>query len=259
MAKTSKYISSISYNSKKFLLDKLDALIYTREISYYEFIQHYPDEDDKKKHFHLFIMPNHSLDLALFKDYFNEYTFNFKKIKCIKKILLPTYFLFGRQSYKNKPKFKPLGCMPFRVTHKYGDWYWYVIHNTDYLRAKELVRNLHYSDSDIYSYNLDFHNTLVLENKLEDFCTMGDVQLIKYCLNCIKNNISFAKMLKTGYIPLNKVNQFKTFYNSVYTNSNTYSSSSDVLIDYADVDINRDSLPYNQIYAELPFKDDLFD
>lgn len=271
MAKTSKYISTISYNSKKFLLDKLDSLIYQRIIVYYEFIEHLPDEDDLKKHIHLFIIPNQSLDLGFFKDMFCEYIFNFpKRIKKIIKYIYPILILYGRQSYKNKKKFKPLGCLPFRVTHKYGDWYWYILHNKDYLRSKEMTRNVYYSDNDVFTSDLDFHSQLVHENKLEDFCTMGDVQLFKFCFNGVQNNISLADLLSTGYVPLNKVNQFKTLYNSIYSNSNFILSNTDherlkqnKIVDIFHVNIDNSvispELRFNTIDGDLPFKDELYD
>ena len=223
---TSKPISTISYNTTDFLLNVLDSLIYHRKILYYEFIVHHGDTDDKKEHKHLYILPNNSVDVGLFEELFEEPVplKNRVIIKHIKKV--DTYincnvFYYTRlkknQFYGNK--FKPLDCKTFRVSKKYGDWYWYVLHNKDYLRAKQLERNISYNDSDIYSSDYDFHNTLVLENPLADYCIMGDVALMQYCFKCIRDCVPLSEILLTGYVPLNKVASFKNLYLSIAENS----------------------------------------
>lgn len=120
--RTSKPISTISYNTIDFLVDTLQRLKYMRIISYYEFIVHLPDKDDKKQHIHLYIEPNKVLDTETFSNYFIE-------------------------SVSDNDK--PLKCIHWQNS-KFGDWYWYSLHDKDYLKAKMLERNCFYNDKDIF-------------------------------------------------------------------------------------------------------------
>ena len=66
-------ISTISYNTEKFLKMKLDELVDNKMISYYMFIFHQPEIDDLKPHIHLYIEPNKQLDTMYLTDYFKEF------------------------------------------------------------------------------------------------------------------------------------------------------------------------------------------
>lgn len=231
MAKTTKPVSSISYNSPDFLRQTLDTLIICKVISYYEFIEHFPDTDDKKKHFHLYIVPNKSLDLASFGDYFIE---------------------------KDPTNEKPLKCMPFR-TSKYGDWYWYSIHDKDYLKAKQLTKNCFYSDKDIVSSDIDFHKVLVSENPLINFAHMSDDMLRNYICECVYNGISLQQVLASGLVPLVKTYSVILFYNALLPVSQPSFTipSKDKLKERKTELIVQNALK-NEIKEELPFKDELF-
>ena len=67
---TSKSISTISYNTKEFLIRKLNELIDTNFISNWFFIEHQPEEDESKKHIHLWVKPNRLLDTVDFQKFF---------------------------------------------------------------------------------------------------------------------------------------------------------------------------------------------
>ena len=68
---TSKPISSISYNSDSFLVDRLAVLSKAEVISFWAFIHHKAekglDEVPGKAHIHLFVMPNKLVDLMKFQ------------------------------------------------------------------------------------------------------------------------------------------------------------------------------------------------
>ena len=56
-------ISTISYNTEQFLIRELNKLIREdRIIEFYAFIYHYPEEDEKKGHRHLFVIPSTTVD-----------------------------------------------------------------------------------------------------------------------------------------------------------------------------------------------------
>lgn len=217
MAKTSSLLSTISYNSYYFLLNRLNTLIYLGEINYFEFIQHYPDTDDKKKHFHVLIFPNKSQDLQKLQKFFLEpCCLKTKKRFKIKKLFLKDLFYKYKNLQHYENHFKPLQCMPFWKTLKYGDWYWYSIHDKDFLRSKMLTRFCFYNDSDIVSSDYDFHNHLLVENPKFNFCKMGDSALVSYALECAKNQTKLSDILSTGLVPLPKTQQFCLLYNQLF-------------------------------------------
>ena len=186
--RVSKPISTITYNTIPFLKKTLKTLSLMGLISYYEYIEHLPDEDDKKRHIHLFLMPNKALDLVNFADYFIE------------------------EDPQNE---KPLKCMPFRRSNSYGDWYWYSLHDRDYLKAKELTKKYYYSDSDIVTSDIDFHNTLVLENPLINFAHMSDVALRDKVCKAVYNGESLESLLCSGLVPLGKAQSVILFYRAL--------------------------------------------
>lgn len=234
MAKTTKPISSISYNTTPFLKETLNTLIICKVITYYEFIEHLPDIDDKKSHKHLYIIPNKSLDLASFADYFIE---------------------------KDPTNEKPLRCMPFRISNKYGDWYWYGLHDKDYLRAKELERHTFYTDANIVTSDADFHNVLVCENPLIHYATMSDTGLREYVCNSCYNAVPLRNILTSGLVPLGKVHSVVLLYNAIMStitgvSSNVIPSVSDIKKMKANQLLNK--ITEVNIDEDLPFDDDLF-
>lgn len=233
MAKTSSPISSISYNTKEFLILKLNSLIYQGYLSYWEFIEHLPDTDDKKRHIHLYCVPNKSLDLVYFKNLFDEapkiisekyinirykYITNNIKLFCCsfgKKFVYQKI----RYAYYDCRVVKPLKCLPFRKS-KYGDWYWYGLHNPDYLRSKLLERNTFYKDCNIICSDLDNHKLLVQESPLYEFAKMGDYAIRDFIITAIENNTPLDELIKSGYIPLQKLQSAILFYNTLYSATN---------------------------------------
>ena len=188
--RVTKSISSISYNTEHFLKLTLDNLLQLGYISYYEFIRHNGDTDTKKPHIHLYCVPSKCLDLGEFKNFFNE----------------PDPI---------RDDDKPLICEPFRVTNSYGDWYWYCLHDKDYLKAKMLQRNCYYTDADIVSSCPDFHVTLVNENPLINFANLSDIGIREYVFECVSNGSSLQYLLSSAKIPLSKVQSVIAFYNAL--------------------------------------------
>lgn len=104
---TQKPISTISYNSEAFLVEKLQNLYDAHIIQAWQFITH-KGEDGDKDHIHLRIEPNKRLDPMELTEMFKEY---------------------------EKGKDKPLGVRPWRQS-KEEDWYLYAVHDSDYLSLK---------------------------------------------------------------------------------------------------------------------------
>lgn len=121
---TQKPISTISYNSESFLLEKLETWHKAHIIQAYQYIKH-KGEDGDKDHIHLRIEPNKKLDPMDLQEQLREY-------------------VMGND--------KPLSCRPFRPS-KEEDWFLYVVHDEEYLKLKyqggEKAEKLPYSWQDI--------------------------------------------------------------------------------------------------------------
>ena len=104
---TSKPISSISYNTLDFLLDKLNEWYSEHLIQAWQLIQH-KGEDGDKDHIHFRIEPNCRLDPMRLQEELLQFT---------------------------KDSKKPLGCRTFRPS-KEEDWFLYVVHDKQYLKLK---------------------------------------------------------------------------------------------------------------------------
>lgn len=104
---TQKPISTISYNSEVFLVEKLQNLYDAHIIQAWQFITH-KGEDGDKDHIHLRIEPNKRIDPMELTEMFKEY---------------------------EKGKDKPLGVRPWRQS-KEEDWFLYAVHDSDYLSLK---------------------------------------------------------------------------------------------------------------------------
>jgi len=104
---TQKPISTISYNTEKFLKEKLDIWIDAHIIQAYQYICH-KGEDGDKDHIHLRIEPNKKLDPMDLLEQLREFQID---------------------------NDKPLGCRPFRPS-KEEDWILYAVHDSQYLKLK---------------------------------------------------------------------------------------------------------------------------
>jgi hypothetical protein len=180
--KTSKPFSTISYNSCEFLQVKLNDLINRRKIAFYGFIEHLPEEDEKKAHKHLYIVPNGQINTDEILDYLLE--------------LDP----------KNPDK--PLGCIPFHSS-KFTDWYLYSVHDKDYLASKGQSRKYSYQKDEVIVSDSDFFN--------EEFHRMDLSKLskVKALRNAVETGVPFEHMLMTGQIPVQQVYAYKQTYDMI--------------------------------------------
>ena len=97
--KTSKPVSTISYNSEEFLKAKLDYLVRSGEIAFWFYIKHHGEFDDvtnmqDKDHIHLYCEFADRVDTIKLGEMFLEYE-------------------------NGDLNSKPLRCMPFRVSKPY--------------------------------------------------------------------------------------------------------------------------------------------
>lgn len=233
---TAKPISTITYNTPDFLISTLNSLIYQGYLTYYEFIQHMPDNDDTKKHIHLYMIPAKSINLATFKNFFLEKDPNNDKPLC------PTIF---RNSV-------------------YGDWYWYALHDKDYLKSKGQERNISYCDKDIFCYDKTTHFQMVLDNPLQNFCKMSDMFLRNFVVECVYNQVPLTDVLKNKFIPLGKVQSVIMLYNALAICSENNKTQARFDFQRALLLKNQKAenviLNLKQVETDnLPFEDELYD
>lgn len=180
--KTSKPFSTISYNSSEFLQVKLNDLVNRRKIAFYGFIEHLPEEDEKKVHKHLYIVPNGQINTDEILDYLLEFD----------------------------PKYptKPLGCIPFHSS-KFTDWYLYSIHDKDYLASKGQSRKYSYTKEEVIVSDSDFFNE---EIHRMDLSKLSKVKALRNAVEC---GVPFEQLLMTGQIPVQQVYAFKQSYDMI--------------------------------------------
>lgn len=177
--KTTKPFSTISYNTAEFLKQRLDELIQKRHISFYAFVEHYAEEDEKKNHKHLLIIPNGQVQTDAITDLLQELD-----------ITNPL---------------KPLGVMPWHSS-KWGDWYSYACHDSGYLASKGQTRAHHYQESDFVCSDEDYMHELVTTIDRTKYAKTQDF------VRKVKEGASFLEMLQNGQIPAPQFNQWLQMY-----------------------------------------------
>lgn len=123
--KTKRLISTVGYNTPDFLAATLSKLYESGLIEWAHYIQHTPEEDESKAHWHIVIQPSKALDTRALQREFDEVD-----------IAHPG---------------KPLTVQPFRFSSNLDDWLLYAIHDAGYLAAKGQVRKYHYAREDVLS------------------------------------------------------------------------------------------------------------
>lgn len=126
--RTTKPISTISYNSEAYLEGVLNALVKAKKVAFWAYIRHIAEEDEHKNHIHLYIEPNGKVDTMDLAEMFCEVDFE-------------------------NPS-KPLKCVDWRSS-KWDDWYLYAIHDEAYLRMKFEERKYHYAKEDVVAMDED--------------------------------------------------------------------------------------------------------
>lgn len=133
--KTTKPLSTISYNSFNWLTGTLDRLIENGIIRFYALICHKPEEDENKAHYHVYVEPAKQVDDNWLQGQFVEPVAGDK----------------------------PLKSLPFNKS-KFVDWYWYGLHDSAYLASKQQARKYHYSKDDFITSDVDYFDELVRQN-----------------------------------------------------------------------------------------------
>lgn len=180
---TSKPISTIHYVESKLLKVKLDDLVMKNKINFYSFVKHFKEEDEKKDHIHLFIIPNGRIDTDQLR---NELEFlNSEDIS------------------------KPFRCLPFDSS-KWADWFLYCSHDKAYLLSKKQAREFHYNQDEFISSDDQFFSELIHKIDFSKFKTQSLV------IEMASNKVPFDDIVAQGLIPAQQFSGYKGIYESVF-------------------------------------------
>lgn len=188
--RTTKPISTISFNTPDYLRLKLDELTKAKIISVWHFIAHLPEDDEggKKEHIHLYIEPSKLIQTDDLAEYFLEFD-------------------------PQKPD-KPRKCLLFR-TSKFGDWYMYATHDKAYLAAKGQSRRYHYSYDDIVTSDADELYRAVREIDLSHLTPLREI------IQAVDDGVSFSDYLKKGRVPISQIYAYQRAFELI-ANGGTY-------------------------------------
>lgn len=215
--KTSKPISTISYNSPTFLEAKLKELVELDVLSFYAFIRHSPEADERKAHYHIYMELGDLTEIkkgCALQHCFDE--------------LDPTH-----------PD-KPLGVQPFRKTMNFADWYYYAIHFKPYLISKGQSRKYEYSDDDLTISDPDIFSDL-----------KGQIDFAKYFrqaenIKRLKDGDTVLQLVQEGLVNIREVLSYNALANDiVYRNKRSNHEecvdmdTGEVLFDSTDVKLMR--------------------
>lgn len=181
--RTSKPFSMISYNTQDFLREKLNELIEGGLIQFWAFIHHQAEEDEKKAHKHLYIIPQKMIDTQRIE-------------KALQEIDL------------NDITAKPLGAI-FPQSSKFDDWYLYGLHDKKYLASKGQKRKHQYNDN---AFIVSCQDTFQELKNLIDYTKINRFSLI---VEKAENGESLASIIKTSNIPLQLIGQVRQLYDII--------------------------------------------
>lgn len=179
--RTTRPISTISYNSDHFLISGLTDLLISRKISFWAFINHLPDNDDGKAHKHLFIVPDERIDTSVISEKFEEFS---------------------------DDNILPLKWMPCRFSN-FDNWALYSVHDKDYLKFKGKERKYFYKWDEFITSNDTYFNLLVHDIDISPYSGYSSL------IDAYYRGENFAQLIVDGKVPLNRVVQYSTIWKAL--------------------------------------------
>lgn len=155
--KTSKAISTISYNTREFLESKLTKLVDDGILGFWAFAFHLKEDDELSDHFHVYAEPEESIDTFQLKHEFREYI---------------------------SGEIKPRGTKRWDKS-KWDTWYLYAYHDPDYLESLGQHRKYNYLPDIIVCSDKADMNEKIHQIDFTRFTSLG------LAINCAKKGMSF--------------------------------------------------------------------
>lgn len=172
--RTTKPISTISFNTPAYLELKLNELLKAGRISFWVFIPHKGEDDEagKKDHCHVYIEPAKMLQSDDIKAELKEFD-------------------------PSNPT-KPLGCISFKSS-KFDHWYLYGLHDKKYLAMKGQSRQFHYVHDDMVSSDSD---DLLFKARSIDMIALSPYADME---SAILAGVSWDEYFARGCVPIQQV------------------------------------------------------
>ena len=216
--KTSKPISTISYNSEDFLKAKLDYLTKSGNIAFWYYIKHNGEYDTEtgvqdKDHIHLYVESGDRVDTIKLGEMFVEY---------------PNGDLNAL----------PLKCMPFRVSKVY-DALLYNIHHPQYLLTKFEKKEFAYTLDDIVTNDRDYLNQLYSEALHSDLFKRDRM------MKLMDNGVSMAEMCFHGLINPSQAYQM-AFYEQMFRKGQAEVASNGGVVNQAIAELQSSAVAVNK-------------
>ena len=207
---TNRWLSTITWNSVPYLQQLLNDMLDRNVISFYYFIKHFKEDDEKKDHIHLFIIPNMKINTDSLRKDMEEVDPN------------------------SKGMIRPL---PFRPVSKFADKYLYDLHDENYLRSKFEYRKYRYTKEDFIVSDEQYFNELIHEI---DYSKYTGVLKFK---EAVKRGWSFEECSSNGLVPIQYYHNYKNLYEDII--KTRYSKTSEGILDtftgeYLDPDFHED-------------------
>mgnify|MGYP004675502197 CR=1 FL=1 len=179
--KTVKPISSVTWNTEEFLQKKLKELTDNHTISFWFYVFHLPESNEKKEHFHIYLEPDCRVDT-------NDIRVHFEEVP---------------KDSKEKDIIRPL---PFEKSN-FDNAYLYFIHNKLYLNSKGLSKQ-YYNYTDVKT-----SDEFLLQEKigLIDYYKLQGSRVMRI-REAIAHGITFEEMVSTSLIPVQQINQYERLY-----------------------------------------------
>lgn len=179
--KTSKPISTVSFNTPVFLYGRLADLVRAGVLSWWVAVPHLSEDDEggKKDHIHLYCEPSRLLQTDDLCSEFLEFD-------------------------PARPD-KPLSVLRWQLS-KFDDWVLYGLHDVSYLASKGLTKKYHYDYDDLVSSDPD---TLLYRFRSVNVLAVTPIRrLIQYA----DKGLSFSELLALGVVPVPQVRQYREVY-----------------------------------------------
>jgi hypothetical protein len=186
--RTTKPISTISFNSANYLRSRLNELVKAKKLSFWAFITHKPEDDEggKKEHHHVYAEPAKMLQTDDLREYLKEFD----------------------PARPDKPK----GCLKW-TSSKFDSWYLYALHDKRYLASKGESRKFHYLHDDIQASDDDDLLMMSRQIDLVSLSPYADMQ------DAIEHGLTFAQYFKRGTVPLPQIKAFQTAWEMLASTS----------------------------------------
>lgn len=216
--KTTKPVSTISFNTEAYLKQKCDELIKAKVIEFYAFVHHKGETDEtgpeavqKKEHNHLFVIPASNLQTEDLREQFKE-------------------------PDPQKPDI-PRGCLPFHKSNNFGDWVLYALHDEAYLAEKGLTKEYHYEYDDIVTSDADELYRLYSSVDMHRLMPYNNI------IKAVKEGKTFSEFLNTERVPFKQIGSFKNAWDFVaYDFSRKYNDSKKWNVTEEDRKVSKENL-----------------